>query len=150
MNLLTFLNSFLTTEGNNFFTNKNISHPRKGFMKQEQAKRREYPILFGNRATPFIIQTFIKELSLYHKFSCCKTYIFAALWSKPLIFQTYIIWSNIIHSLKYLRSSTLGCNDIEIRKSEFVAKTQFLCKFSFFLSNLSLILKLAKLTDRNG
>ena len=31
-----------------------------------------------------------------------------------------------IHSLKYLRSMTLGCNDTEIRKSEFVAKTQFL------------------------
>ena len=43
----------------------------------------------------------LKELSLCHKFSFCKTYIFAALWCKPLIFQTYIIWSNIIHSLKY-------------------------------------------------
>ena len=28
--------------------------------------------------------------------------------------------------MKYLRSTTLGCKDIEIRKSEFVAKTQFL------------------------
>ena len=31
-----------------------------------------------------------------------------------------------IHSLKYLRYTTLGCNDKGIRKSEFVAKTQFL------------------------
>ena len=42
-----------------------------------------------------------KELSLCHKFSFCKTYIFATLWFKPLIFQTYIIWSTSIHSLKY-------------------------------------------------
>jgi len=32
-----------------------------------------------------------KELSLGHKFSFCKTYIFATLWCKTLIFQTYII-----------------------------------------------------------
>ena len=31
--------------------------------------------------------------------------------------------SGIIHSLK---STTLGCIDIEVRKSEFVAKTQFI------------------------
>ena len=31
-----------------------------------------------------------------------------------------------INSLKYLRSTTLGYKDIEIRKSEFVAKTQLL------------------------
>ena len=30
-------------------------------------------------------------------------------------------------SLKYQRFTTLGSKDIEIRKSEFVAKTQFLC-----------------------
>ena len=33
--------------------------------------------------------------------------------------------SNRIFSLKYLRSSTLDCKDIAIRKSEFGAKTQF-------------------------
>ena len=43
-----------------------------------------------------------------------------------MIFQTYIIWFNRIHSLKYLRSATFGSKDIVIRKSEFVAKTQFL------------------------
>ena len=31
--------------------------------------------------------------------------------------------NNVI--LKYQRSTTLGCKDIEIRKSEFVAKSQF-------------------------
>ena len=36
------------------------------------------------------------------------------------------IWSNKIHRLKYQGSTTIGCKDIEIRKSEFVAKTQFL------------------------
>ena len=40
------------------------------------------------------------------------------------------MWCNIIHRLKYLRSTTLGCRDIGIRKSEFVSKTQLLsvCK----------------------
>ena len=33
---------------------------------------------------------------------------------------------NTIHSLKYQRSTTLDCNAIEIRKSEFVTKNQFL------------------------
>jgi len=42
-----------------------------------------------------------------------------------LIFQTQIIWFNWVHSLKYLRSTTLGCEDIRIRKSEFVTNTQF-------------------------
>ena len=31
-----------------------------------------------------------------------------------------------MHSLKYLRSTTLNCTDIEIRKFEIVAMTQFL------------------------
>ena len=34
--------------------------------------------------------------------------------------------SKTIHGLKYLGSKKLGCKDIEIRKFEFVAKTQFL------------------------
>ena len=33
-----------------------------------------------------------------------------------MIFQTQILWSNIIHSLIYLRSATLGCKDIGILK----------------------------------
>ena len=45
-----------------------------------------------------------------------------------MIFQTQITWSNRIHSLKYLRSATFGSKDIVIRKSEFVAKTQFLLR----------------------
>ena len=55
-------------------------------------------------------------------------YIFDTWWCtlcKPLIFHTLIIWSNRNHSKNYLRSTTLGCKDIRIRKSEFVAKTQF-------------------------
>ena len=38
-----------------------------------------------------------------------------------LIFQSLIIWSNRIHSLKYLRSRTLVSEDIEVIKSEFLA-----------------------------
>ena len=37
-----------------------------------------------------------------------------------------LLWSLRIHNLKYLRSPRLGCKDIEVGKSEFVEKTQFL------------------------
>ena len=66
-------------------------------------------------------------MSLCHKLKLSNPYIFATRWCKPLIFQIMIIGSNKIHSLKYLRFTTLRCKDIGIRKSEFVAKTQFLC-----------------------
>ena len=46
-----------------------------------------------------------------------------------------IIWSDRIHSLKYQRSTTLGCIDKEIRKSEFVARTQFLCPYLLMKRN---------------
>ena len=68
-----------------------------------------------------------KELSLCHKLWIYNPYFFGTQYRKSLIFQTYIIWSNRIHSLKYLRSTTFGSKDVVIRKSEFVAKTQFLC-----------------------
>ena len=64
-----------------------------------------------------------KELSLCHN-----------LWiiiPISLIFQPYIIWSNRIHSLKYLSSTTLESKDIGFRKTEFVAKTQFLCSIKY-------------------
>ena len=56
---------------------------------------------------------------------CSNPYICATWQRKPLIYQTYIIWSNRIYSLKYLKSTTLVCTDIRIRKSKFVANTQF-------------------------
>ena len=40
-----------------------------------------------------------------------------------------------MNSLKYQRSTTFGCKDIEIRKSEFVVKTQFLCKNIIYIYN---------------
>ena len=66
-----------------------------------------------------------KELSFWHKFWFSNPYIFATWWC----IQTIIMWSNRIHSLKYQRSPTLNCKDIGIGKSEFVAKTQFLCRY---------------------
>ena len=68
-----------------------------------------------------------KELSLRNKIKYLNLNIFRTRCCKPLIFQTQIIWSKRIHSLKYLRSATFGSKDIVIRKSEFVTKTQFLC-----------------------
>ena len=43
-------------------------------------------------------------------------YIFATGWCKPLIFQTLMFLSNRNLPLKYLRSISLGCKDIGIRK----------------------------------
>ena len=37
--------------------------------------------------------------------------------------------------MKFLRSTTLGCKEIHIRKSEFVAKTQFLWEIAYSINN---------------
>ena len=65
-------------------------------------------------------------MSLWNKIKYLNLNIFRTRGCKPLIFQAQIIWSKKIHSLKYLRSATFGSKDIVIRKSKFVAKTQFL------------------------
>ena len=65
------------------------------------------------------------ELSLCHKLKFSNPYIFSTWQYKPLIFQTQIIWSNRIYSLKYLISTTLAGKDIVVNKLEFVTKTQF-------------------------
>ena len=69
----------------------------------------------------FLTFTKTKELSLWNKIKFLNHKIIRTRCCKPLIFQTQIIWSNRIHSLKYLRSATFGSKDIMIRKSEFVA-----------------------------
>ena len=68
-----------------------------------------------------------KILHLYHKLWFSNPYIFGTQCREILIFQTFIIWSNTSHCLKCQRSTALEFKDIEIIKSEFVAKTQFLC-----------------------
>ena len=73
-----------------------------------------------------IDKTVSKELSLWNKIKYLNLNIFRTRCCKPLIFQTQIIWSNRIHTLKYLRYATFDSKDIVIRKSEFAAKTQFL------------------------
>ena len=67
-----------------------------------------------------------EELTLCHKLWFSNPNIFGTQCRKHLIFQTYIFWSNKSHSLKFLRFTTLESKDIRIRKSEFVAKRQFL------------------------
>ena len=74
----------------------------------------------------FLTFTKTKELSLWNKIKFLNHKIIRTRCCKPLIFQTQIIWSNRIHSLKYLRSATFGSKDNMIRKSEFGAKAQFL------------------------
>ena len=51
----------------------------------------------------------------------------------------YISINYSINSLKYLRSTTLGYKDIEIKKSEFVAKTQLIWKIWSFNRKLLFI-----------
>ena len=68
----------------------------------------------------------LKELSLCHKLKFSNPYIYGTWCCRLLILQTKIIWSNRIHSLKYLWSTTLESKDIGFRKADFVAKTQFL------------------------
>ena len=78
----------------------------------------------------YVLTEIIKELSLWNNIKYLNLNIFRTRCCKPLIFQTQIIWSNRINSLKYLRSATFGSKDKVIRKSEFVAKTQFLCSIA--------------------
>ena len=49
-------------------------------------------------------------------------------YDKPLKFQTMTFVRSKNISLKYQRFTTLGSKDIGNRKSEFVAKSQFLCQ----------------------
>ena len=65
-----------------------------------------------------------EELSFCHKLWIYNPYFFGTQCRTSLIFQTYIIWSNRIHILKYLRSTTLESKDTRARKVKFVAKTQ--------------------------
>ena len=67
-----------------------------------------------------------KELSFCHKLKFSNPHTFEIWRCKPLIFHTYIIWTDRSHSLQCQRSTILGSKDIGIRKSKFVAKTQFL------------------------
>ena len=68
----------------------------------------------------------IKELSFCHKLKNAYPYILATQCRRPQIFQTNnSVRSNNL-SLKYQRFIPTGCRDIEIRKFEVVAKTQFL------------------------
>ena len=78
----------------------------------------------------FLVLYTVKELSLCNKIKYLNLNIFRTRCCKPLIFQTQIIWTNRIHSLKYLRYATFDSKDIVIRKSEFAAKTQFLFPWS--------------------
>ena len=68
----------------------------------------------------------IKELSFCHKLWFSNSYNLATHSPRPLIFQTInSVRSNSL-SLKYQRFTPSGCKDIEVRKCDFVAKTQFL------------------------
>ncbi len=97
--------------------------------------------LDGQKTHAYFLKFLIKELSPCHKLWIYNPYFFGTQCRKSLILS-YIIWSYIIHSLKYLRSTTLESKDIVFRKAEFVAKTQYLFLYlliSFSSTYLSLL-----------
>ena len=85
--------------------------------------------VFNIKVLNFFTKNYLisKELSLCHNLKFSNPYIYRIWCFRLLIFQTKIIWCNKIHRLKYLKSTTFGCRDIGIRKSEFVSMTQLLC-----------------------
>ena len=72
----------------------------------------------------------LAQLSFCNNFKNFNPYIFATWWRKSFIFQTLTVWSNRNQSLKYQMSTTSGCRDTGIKKSEFAAKNHFLFKLS--------------------
>ena len=82
-------------------------------------------ILYFWPITITYIVFFSKELNIWNKIKHLNLNIFRTRCCKHLIFQTQIIWSNRIHSLKYLRSATFGFKDIVIRKSEILISIQY-------------------------
>ena len=67
----------------------------------------------------FFIIIIIKKIKAFTKGTefLPQTQIFYSLYlCNPLIFQTWIIWSNIIHSLKYLRSYYIGLKEYRDKK----------------------------------
>ena len=71
---------------------------------------------------------YIKESCNDYKTFFSNPYIFEILRRKPLIFQALNLGPNIIHSLKYQRSTTSGCNAIGIRTLVFAIIAQLLCR----------------------
>ena len=78
------------------------------------------------QSNSFTSKSLIKKLSLCHTHKLSNPYIFTTRWRRPFIFQTYIIYYNRTHCLKYLRSTKSGCKDIGIRKFEFVHTAQLI------------------------
>ena len=76
----------------------------------------------------------LKELALCDKHCFSNPNIFGFQRRKPMKFQTMTFVRLKTISLKYQRFTTLVSKEIGIRKSEFVAKSQFLCIFLYNLA----------------
>ena len=63
----------------------------------------------------FVAKTQFLRMRLKRR-SCKESVFYVFIYIDSETFLTWIIWSNKIHSLKYLRSRTCGCKDIELRK----------------------------------
>ena len=72
------------------------------------------------------MQIYGKKLSFCHILGFFNSNISETLCGRTLIFQTINSVRSSILSLKYQRFAPSGCNDIGIRKSQFVVKTQLL------------------------
>ena len=78
-----------------------------------------------------------KELSFCHKLKYSYPYIFSTHGHRPQIFQTINSVGSINLSLKHHGFTLSGCRDIEIKKFEFVAKTQVLYQTWFMCNKYS-------------
>ena len=81
-----------------------------------------------------------KELSFCHKFKYSYPYILATQCHRPQIFQTISSVRSNNLSLKFQRFTPTGCRDIEMRKFEFAAKTQFLSKHRYNHAHLQALI----------
>ena len=66
-------------------------------------------------------------MSFSHKLPFCNPYIFTTRFRRPKIFQTVKSVRSKSQSIKYQKFTPTGCEDIRIRKFEFVTKAHFLC-----------------------
>ena len=101
-------------------------------------------VIFSPICITSLLPNVIKEINVFFSTFKQKNWVFATNSNLiiPISLQPYgaNLWyfklrllSISINSLKYLRSTTMGYKDIEIRKSEFVAKTQLLLWRYFYL-----------------
>ena len=117
-------------------TNKKIIHDLSSFRKEKnqlilfQIVMSFFKLHYQFPPTSLFKDCWSKELSLWHKLWFYNLYNFATQCRRPKIFQTMNSVRSDNLSLKYQRFILSGCQDIGVRKFEFVAKTHFLWPYT--------------------